>query len=220
MTSAARGAALLLGAPPLALLAPRAARAAASAAGPGPRNAHSQAPAVGAVYAVGRTFDAAAVEAFTSLTGDANPIHVCRERAGGGAPPAPDRSGAVVPGMLLASLFPAIIGTHFHGALYLTQTLAFRSPCAVGERVRAEVTVTRASGGRVAFDTVCRAEADGRTLVDGAALALLTRRRPGSDGDNGSAPAPKEVRITQKLRMQERTSAGWSLRVLPRVRET
>lgn len=39
--------------------------------------------------------------------------------------------GPIVPGMLLASLFPAIIGTRFPGALYATQSLAFR--CVWGE---------------------------------------------------------------------------------------
>jgi 3-hydroxybutyryl-CoA dehydratase len=76
--------------------------------------------------------------------------------------------------MLVASLFPAIIGSHFRGALYLTQSLAFRSPCVVGEPVRAEVVVSRASGSRIRFETVCRSARDSRTLVDGVALALIT----------------------------------------------
>lgn len=36
-----------------------------------------------------------------------------------------------MPGMLLASLFPAIIGTQFPGAVYVSQSLSFRSPAAV-----------------------------------------------------------------------------------------
>lgn len=40
----------------------------------------------------------------------------------------PDR---VLPGMLCASLFPAIIGSEFPGALYLTQTLKFRQTALV-----------------------------------------------------------------------------------------
>ena len=78
-----------------------------------------------------------------------------------------------MPGMLLASLFPAIIGSTFSGALYATQSLSFRSPCALGERVSARVTVLKASGSRVRFETVCRAAADGRTLIDGVALAVI-----------------------------------------------
>ena len=40
-------------------------------------------------------------------------------------------AGAVLPGMLMASLFPAIIGSHFPGALYLSQTLKFKAPALV-----------------------------------------------------------------------------------------
>ncbi|KAI8468201.1 MAG: hypothetical protein J3K34DRAFT_523103 [Monoraphidium minutum] len=160
----------------------RAARAAAAAAHAAQRSAHAL--AAGAVFTMDRTFDAAAVGTFTALTGDTNPIHAAAQPGGleqqhepPHQPPQP-----VVPGLLLASLFPAIIGSNFPGALYLTQSLAFRSRCAVGEPVTAEVTVTAASGGRVRFATACRSAADGRTLVDGAALALM-RGGGGGGGD-------------------------------------
>ena len=39
--------------------------------------------------------------------------------------------GAVLPGSLCAALFPAIIGSRFPGALYLSQTLKFRRPALV-----------------------------------------------------------------------------------------
>ena len=42
--------------------------------------------------------------------------------------------GAIIPGSLCASLFPAIIGTAFPGALYLSQTLKFRNPALVSLR--------------------------------------------------------------------------------------
>jgi hypothetical protein len=41
-------------------------------------------------------------------------------------------TGAVLPGILLASLFPAIIGSRFPGAVYASQSLAFRQPAQVG----------------------------------------------------------------------------------------
>lgn len=45
------------------------------------------------------------------------------------------------------------------------QTLAFRSPAAVGEALRAEVTVTKRSGSRVTFQTTC---ATGSCLLSSA----------------------------------------------------
>lgn len=43
----------------------------------------------------------------------------------------PGLGGAIIPGSLCASLFPAIIGSAFPGALYLSQTLKFRNPALV-----------------------------------------------------------------------------------------
>lgn len=175
-------------------------------------NGNSGRPAVGAAYTMQRTFDAASVDTFTALTGDSNPIHSSGRgngdvgssgashdggsgssgggggERGGSAACSASRGGApqaIVPGMLLASLFPAIIGSTFPGALYATQTLAFRAQCTVGEPVTATVTVTRSSGRRVVFDTVVRAASDGRTLVDGVALAMIGEPASRRDGAAG-----------------------------------
>lgn len=75
----------------------------------------------GAVLSASRRFSAEDVTAFTSLTGDSNPIHTSSAAAAAAGLP-----GTLLPGLLLASLFPAIIGSHFPGALYLTQTLKFK----------------------------------------------------------------------------------------------
>lgn len=112
------------------------------------------------------------VDAFTALTGDSNPIHKADQSSN-------VTTGAVVlPGMLLATLFPAIIGSRFAGALYLSQTLKFRRSAAVGTWVSATVTVAKRSGSRVTFDTVCR-DPDGQVLVDGTALALISSQAAG-----------------------------------------
>ncbi|PNW75799.1 hypothetical protein CHLRE_12g560100v5 [Chlamydomonas reinhardtii] len=78
---------------------------------------------VGAEASVTRAFSAEEVKHFVLLTGDANPIHasdVAAKTAGFSAP--------VLPGILVASLFPAIIGSQFPGTVYVSQTLRFRSP--------------------------------------------------------------------------------------------
>lgn len=81
---------------------------------------------------------------------------------------------AVLPGMMMASLFPAIIGSHFPGAVYLSQTLSFRSAACVGEALHASVEVTKRSGSRLCFKTVCE-DSNGRILVDGTAMAVIKR---------------------------------------------
>lgn len=82
----------------------------------------------GATFALTRHFSNADVSVFAALTGDSNPIHADGGAAAqAGMPPMP-----VLPGLLSASLFPAIIGSHFPGAVYLSQTLKFKAPALVG----------------------------------------------------------------------------------------
>lgn len=117
-----------------------------------------------------RQFTTEDVLAFTDLTGDTNPIHVDNKKAR-----ANGVQHAVVPGMLMASLFPAIIGSNFPGALYATQTLKFRNQAEMGSAVTAEVTVLKASGSRVLFQTLCKSD-QGHILVEGTALAIIKQK--------------------------------------------
>lgn len=66
-----------------------------------------------------RRFSQADVDAFVALTGDANPIH------------SPASKAPIVPGLLAASLFPAIIGSRHPGVLYTRQELKFVAPIPV-----------------------------------------------------------------------------------------
>lgn len=84
--------------------------------------------APGAVFTRTRQFSAAEVAAFVGMTGDSNPIHVDSAAAAAHGLRAP-----ILPGLLSASLFPAIIGSHFPGAVYASQTLKFKAPALVRE---------------------------------------------------------------------------------------
>ncbi|GLI66693.1 hypothetical protein VaNZ11_010628 [Volvox africanus] len=123
-----------------------------------------------------RTFNAKEVKNFVQLTGDSNPIHTeepSAQKTGFGAP--------LLPGILVASLFPAIIGSKFPGTVYASQTLSFRNPALVGQAVKATVTVRRVKGRWVTFKTVAVLQGTGQIIVDGDALALL----PGHDTEWG-----------------------------------
>ena len=136
----------------------------------------SRALSTGSSFATTRTFSEADVAQFVRLTGDSNPLHAPGDQA-------------IVPGVLAASLFPALIGSKVPGVLYLKQSLAFRSPLSVGAVARATVTVSRPSGRKVAWATEVRDDATGRLVVDGEALALLPR--PGKqDGATDAAQQP------------------------------
>jgi 3-hydroxybutyryl-CoA dehydratase len=129
----------------------------------------------GATYTLTRLFDKQSAANFVALTGDSNPIHTDKAAANAAGHAAP-----ILPGMLMASMFPAIIGSNFPGALYLTQTLKFRKPALVGSSITAEVRISSKSGSRIAFETLCRDE-EGAVMVEGTALALIKEQQ-----ENGS----------------------------------
>lgn len=108
-----------------------------------------------------RVFTEDDVRTYLSLTGDHNHIH--RLEAG---------SAPVLPGMLIASLFPAIIGSTFPGALYAKQDLKFRKKAFLGEELLARVTVQKVSGPKISWKTECLGS-DGNIIIDGEALAIL-----------------------------------------------
>jgi 3-hydroxybutyryl-CoA dehydratase len=128
----------------------------------------------GATYKLTRVFSQQDASNFVALTGDSNPIHTDKAAASSAGHAAP-----ILPGMLMASMFPAIIGSNFPGALYLTQTLKFRKPALVGSSITAEVRVSSKSGTRVTFETACR-DASGGVVVDGTALAVIKEQQDGS----------------------------------------
>lgn len=136
---------------------------------PGATRATAPLPEVGQVFSAERAFTADDVAEFARLSQDTNPIHIDSTGAVRAGFPAP-----VVHGMLCASLFGAIIGTRFPGAVYATQSLAFRAPVLVGESVVAEVRLTKIGGSRAHFATRVRRGED--VVLDGTALALLPRR--------------------------------------------
>ncbi|XP_022875334.1 uncharacterized protein LOC111393844 isoform X2 [Olea europaea var. sylvestris] len=71
---------------------------------------------------------------YSKLTHDSNPLHFNLERAKNAG-----FADLPVPGMLVASLFPRIIASHIPGAVYVNQTLEFKSPVYSGEEITGEV---------------------------------------------------------------------------------
>ncbi|KAL2609498.1 hypothetical protein R1flu_028071 [Riccia fluitans] len=127
---------------------------------------------LGTKYSQKCSFSAADVTSYCRLTGDSNPIHSSTSAALEAG-----FSGCVVPGMLCGSLFPAIIGSRFAGAVYVSQTLTFKTPLAVDESIIAEVEVTAIKNlrrkAKITFTTRCFTEEKERFLIDGESIALL-----------------------------------------------
>lgn len=84
-----------------------------------------------------RVFASSDVLEYSKVSLDSNPLHFDLESA--------QKAGfedRLVPGMLAASLFPRIIASHFPGAVYVSQSLQFKSPVYIGEEIIGEVQAT------------------------------------------------------------------------------
>lgn len=126
---------------------------------------------IGSILKQARTFTDADVVGYSELTHDANPLHFdveCAKNAG--------FSDCLVPGMLVASLFPRIIAAHFPGAIYVSQTLHFKLPVYIGEEIIAEVQATsirQIKNKYIAKLSTRCIKRDGPLVIDGEATAML-----------------------------------------------
>ncbi|XP_020084682.1 uncharacterized protein LOC109707652 isoform X2 [Ananas comosus] len=120
-----------------------------------------------------RRFSGADVAAYAAVSGDRNPLHLDAEFARGVAG---FERGSVVHGMLVASLFPSLIASHFPGAIYVAQTLSFRQPVYVGDEVVAEVQAIYLKESKkryiAKFTTKCFTNQE-CLVIDGEATTLL-----------------------------------------------
>lgn len=118
-----------------------------------------------------RIFSSQDLVQFSKLSFDANPLHLDSEYA--------KKAGytdRIVPGILIASLFPTIIASHFAGAVYASQTLHFRLPVYVDEEIIGEVEATNIREMKkkyvAKFATRCFNK-NGVLVLDGEAMAVL-----------------------------------------------
>ncbi|XAR59414.1 Enoyl-CoA hydratase 2 [Bertholletia excelsa] len=118
-----------------------------------------------------RIFSNSDVVEYSRLSHDSNPLHFSKECARNAG--FEDR---LVPGMLVASLFPRIIASHFPGAVYVSQTLHFRSPVYIGEEIIGEIEATNIKAIKnkylAKFKTKCLKH-DNLLVIDGEATAIL-----------------------------------------------
>ncbi len=119
-----------------------------------------------------RAFSDTDVRAFADLSGDHNPVHL--DDAAAAADP---RFGArIVHGMLVASLFTALLGEHMPGpgTIYLGQELSFRAPVFLDEVVIASVELVEVRSDKpIAKIRTLVTKLDGTVCIKGEAVVLL-----------------------------------------------
>jgi 3-hydroxybutyryl-CoA dehydratase len=128
---------------------------------------------LGQVAELTRQVSAGDLDAFAAVTGDDNPVHL--DEAYAAATPF---GGRIAHGMLAAGYISAVIGTKLPGpgTIYVSQSLRFRRPVRIGDRVtaRAEIVALDEALARVTLKTTCLV--NGKAVVEGEAEVMVPRR--------------------------------------------
>jgi 3-hydroxybutyryl-CoA dehydratase len=115
-----------------------------------------------------RTITEAHIVDFAGLTGDWNPVHTDAEYA------AQSMFGErIAPGMLIAGLISAVLGTRLPGpnSIYLGQDLRFIAPVKIGDTVHVVVTVLeKRDDKRIIKLRTAVSNQRGEPVVDGTAV--------------------------------------------------
>jgi len=130
---------------------------------------------VGDSAEITKTIEQADIDAFASVTGDHNPVHVDEEFA------KTTRFGKrIAHGMLTASLISAVLANKLPGAgsVYLGQTLRFVAPVFPGDEVTARVTVKEIREDKpiMKLETIC-VNQRGEIVIRGEATVLTADER-------------------------------------------
>lgn len=128
---------------------------------------------VGQSATMTRAVSEADIVAFAAVSGDNNPVHLDEAFA-----QTTMFKGRIAHGMLSAAYISAVIGTQLPGpgAIYLSQSMKFRSPVRIGDEVVTTVTITAldAERGHATFATVC--QVNGKAVVEGEALIMVPKK--------------------------------------------
>lgn len=126
---------------------------------------------IGDKEALTKAFTAEEVALFSRISGDDNPIHLDEEYASKTI-----FGQRIVHGMLVASLFSAILGSKLPGmgTIYLGQNLQFKNAVKIGEPITAivELINIREDKPILTFKTICL-NSKGDVVIDGEAVVKV-----------------------------------------------
>ena len=137
---------------------------------------------VGMTEHYSKTIASSDVMGFAEVTGDRNPIHLSDHFA------AKTPFGArIAHGLYTASLISAVLGTRLPGpgAVYISQTLNFRAPVRIGDKVDVTVVVAELVPERQRARLTCTCTVGEEVVLDGEALVKVPA------GSTGGRPLPK-----------------------------
>ncbi|MFJ9449095.1 bifunctional enoyl-CoA hydratase/phosphate acetyltransferase [Herbaspirillum sp. NPDC101397] len=131
--------------------------------------------AVGDSASIERTLTAQDIQLFAILSGDVNPQHLDAEFAS-----STRFHGVIAHGMLGGALISAVLGTRLPGpgTVYLGQTLNFKAPARIGDRLTINVRVTERHEASKRLSLACACiNQDGVTVIEGQADVIAPVER-------------------------------------------
>ncbi len=126
---------------------------------------------IGDSASITRAFTDAEVRQYAELSTDRNPVHLDDAFAAG-----TQFKQRIVHGMLVGSLFSALLGQHLpgDGAIYMAQNLQFKAPVYLDMAVTARVEITAIHPKKpVVTLTTTVVDADGKIMVTGEAVMYV-----------------------------------------------
>lgn len=118
-----------------------------------------------------KVFTESEVEHFAKISFDDNPVHLNQKYAEN-----TNFGSRIVHGLLVASLFSGLIGGRLpgHGSIYLGQSLSFKAPVFINEKVEASVEVVKVREDKpiVTLKTLCVKD-DGTIVIEGEAVVKV-----------------------------------------------
>jgi 3-hydroxybutyryl-CoA dehydratase len=138
-----------------------------------PKSVYFEELSVGQEASISSTVTADVIGAFADVSGDRNPVHIDAEYAA-----ATMFKERIAHGMLSAAYISAVFGMQLPGpgAIYISQTLAFKAPVKIGDTVVTTVKVAELipEKKRAKFETVC--SVNGKPVVQGEAVLMVPGR--------------------------------------------
>lgn len=131
---------------------------------------------VGQEASLTNTVTEADITAFAEVSGDKNPVHLDATYAAGTM-----FKERIAHGMLSAAYISAVFGMKLPGpgAIYMSQSLAFKAPVKIGDTVVTTVKVieTVPEKRRAKFETVCTV--NGKPVLTGEAMLMVPAKPAG-----------------------------------------
>jgi 3-hydroxybutyryl-CoA dehydratase len=130
--------------------------------------------AVGMEASLSRTVTEAEINAFAEVTGDKNPVHIDAEYAAKTM-----FKSRIAHGMLSAGYISAVFGMKLPGpgAIYVSQTLAFKAPVRIGDTVVTTVKVAELIPDKRRARFTCVCSVGGKAVLEGEAVLVVPGRK-------------------------------------------